>query len=108
MKKLMYLAAAALLGLTACTEDFKDWKLQQQPTQPKVVTFGDGSVTEVTTIDLNALEEGQTMVKVASIVAPTASAEGYTPSYTLNIGEATYPLDAEGQISVAELQNIVA
>ncbi len=108
MKKLMYIAAAVLLGLTACTEDFKDWKLQQQPTQPAVVSFGDGTVTEVNTIDLNALEEGQTMVKVASIVAPTASVEGYAPSYTLNIGEATYPLDAEGQISVAELQGIVA
>ena len=108
MKKFMYIAAAALLGLTACTEDYKDWTPQQQPTQPATVAFGDGSVAAVPSIDLNALEEGQTMVKVAAITAPTATDESYARSYTLNIGEATYPLDAEGQISVEELQNIVA
>ena len=108
MKKFMYIAAAALLGLTACTEDYKDWLPQQQPTQPATVTFGDGSVTTVPTIDLNALAEGQETVKVASIVAPTASAEGYAPFYTLNIGEETYAIDADGQMSAAELQEIVA
>ena len=102
----MYIAAAALLGLTACTEDYKDWKQQEQPTQPATVTFADGSVTEVPAIDLNNLEEGQTMVKVAAIVAP--SADGYTPYYTLNIGENAYDLDAEGQIPADELQAIVA
>ena len=106
MKKFMYIAAAALLGLTACTEDYKDWKQQEQPTQPATVTFADGSVTEVPAIDLNNLEEGQTMVKVAAIVAP--SADGYTPYYTLNIGENAYDLDAEGQIPADELQAIVA
>ena len=108
MKKLLYIAAAALFGLTACTEDYKDWKLQEQPTQPATVTFGDGSVTIVPTIDLNALAEGQEMVQVAAITAPTATAEGYTPFYTLNIGDESYPLDAEGKMSAAELQNIIA
>ncbi len=108
MKKFMYIAAAALLGLTACTEDYKDWTPQQQPTQPATVTFGDGSVTTVPAIDLNALEEGQSMVKVAAITAPTATDANYAPYYTLNIGEESYALDAEGQMSVAELQNIVA
>ena len=107
MKKLMYIAAAALFGLTACTEDYKDWVPQTQPTQPATVTFGDGSVTEMGVIDLNALPEGQEQVKVASIVAPTASAEGYEPIYTLNIGEQTFQLDADGQMSAAELQAYV-
>ena len=104
----MYIAAAALLGLTACTEDYKDWVPQTQPTQPATVTFGDGSVTEMGVIDLNNLAEGQQTVQVASIVAPTASAEGYAPIYTLNIGEETYAIDADGQMSAAELQEIVA
>ena len=108
MKKLMYIAAAALFGLTACTEDFKDWVPQQQPTQPATVTFGDGSVTEVDVVDLNALAEDQETVKVASIVAPTASAEGYEPIYTLNIGEQTFEIDANGQISAEELQAYIS
>ncbi|MBQ7443768.1 MAG: DUF5115 domain-containing protein [Bacteroidaceae bacterium] len=107
MRKLLYCAAAALLGLTACTEDYKDWKPQTQPTQPATVTFGDGSITEVATIDLNALPEGQTQVKVATIVAPTASADGYTPSYTIAIGDKTYDIDADGLMDVAELQTYV-
>ena len=104
----MYIAAAALIGLTACTEDYKDWKQQEQPTQPATVTFGDGSVTEVASIDLNNLAEGQTLVKVASIVAPTSTDQAYTPVYTLDLGEESYPLDSDGQISVAELQGIIA
>ncbi|MCR4995140.1 MAG: SusF/SusE family outer membrane protein [Bacteroidales bacterium] len=108
MKKFMYIAAAALLGLTACTEDYKDWTPQEQPTQPATVTFGNGSVTEVGVIDLNALAEGQETVQVASIKAPTASDESYAPVYTLNIGEETYAIDAEGNMSAAELQDIIA
>ncbi len=108
MKKFMYIAAAALFGLTACNEDYKDWVPQQQPEQPATVTFGDGSVTTVPTIDLNALEEGQAMVQIAQIQAPTASAQGYAPFYTLNIEDEEYALDSEGRMSAKELQDIVA
>ena len=108
MKKLMYIAAVALLGLTACTEDYKDWVPQQQPTQPTTVQFGNGSVTEVPTVDLNDLLDGQTMVKVASIVAATTTDASYKPMYTLNIGEASYTIDADGQINVFELQSLLA
>ncbi|MBR4534303.1 MAG: DUF5115 domain-containing protein [Bacteroidaceae bacterium] len=108
MKKFMYIAAAALLGLTACTEDYKDWKLQEQPTQPATVTFGNGTVTEVASIDLNAIPEGQEMIQVASIAAPSTTDASYKPVYTLDIGENSYPLDEQGQISVSELQNILS
>ena len=108
MKKIMYIAAAALFGLTACTEDYKDWTPQTQPTQPAVVAFGDGSVTEVATIDLNALPEGQTMVKVASVVPPTASDEAYTPSYTISIDDKDYFIDEAGLMDAAVLQAYVS
>lgn len=108
MKKLMYIAAAALFGLTACTEDYKDWVPQQQPTQPATVTFGDGSVTEMGVIDLNALADGQETVKVASIVAPTASAEGYEASYTITLGEVTYPIEISGLMKATDLQKYVS
>ena len=104
----MYIAAAARFGLTACTEDYKDWVPQQQPTQPATVSFGDGSVTEMGVIDLNNLAEGQETVKVASIVAPTASAEGYEPTYTITLGDVTYPIEADGLMSVSELQAYVS
>ena len=108
MKKLMYIAAAALFGLIACTEDYKDWVPQQQPTQPATVTFGDGSVTEMGVIDLNALADGQETVKVASIVAPTASAEGYEASYTITLGEVTYPIEISGLMKAEDLQKYVS
>ena len=108
MKKFMYIAAAALFGLTACTEDYKDWVPQQQPTQPATVTFGDGSVTEMGVIDLNALADGQETVKVASIVAPTASAEGYEASYTITLGEVTYPIEISGLMKATDLQKYVS
>lgn len=108
MKKILFIAAATLLGLTACTEDYKDWEPQQQPTQPATVTFGDGSVTEASVIDLNNIADGQTLVKVAVIVPPTASVENYEPNYILAIGEQDFALDADGQMSVAELQALIA
>lgn len=108
MKKILFIAAAALFGLTACTDDYKDWTPQTQPTQPATVSFGDGSVTAAPVIDLNALTEGQTLVQVATIVAPTASNESYAPVYTLNVGEVSYPLTAQGEMVAADLQELIA
>ena len=106
MKKLMYIAAAALLGLTACTEDYKDWTPQQQPTQPATVTFGDGSVTAVPVIDLNTITNDS--VQVCTIVAPSASQTGYEASYTITLGDVTFPIGADGILTKAQLQDYVA
>ena len=102
----MYIAAAALLGLTACTEDYKDWTPQQQPTQPATVTFGDGSVTAVPVIDLNTITNDS--VQVCTIVAPSASQTGYEASYTITLGDVTFPIGADGILTKAQLQDYVA
>lgn len=96
-----------MLSLAACTGDYTDWAEPQHNDQPATVTFGNGSVAEVATIDLAAIEEGQELVKVCSITAPTASAEGYAPEYTITLGEQTFPINANGEMAVAELNDYV-
>ena len=105
-KKILSLIAFVAL-VTGCTDDYKDWASPQVVPQPETVTFGDGSVTTVGVIDLNSITDEN--VKVCTIVAPTASKEGYEPSYSLTIGDATYDISADGTMSVADLQaSIVA
>ena len=100
----MFMAAAALLGLAACTEDYKDWVPQEQPTQPEVVSFGNGAVATVTATDLNGLAEGEEWVQVCSISAPTTTQEGYTPKYYINFNDVSYELDEQGRMKAEDLQ----
>ena len=100
-KKILSLIAF-VASLAACTEDYKDWVSPQTVAQPETVTFGDGSITSVGVIDLNSVTDEN--VKVCSITAPTASKEGFEPSYTLTIGDDTYALTADGTMSAADLQ----
>ena len=93
-------------ALTACTDDYKDWAQIPTTPQPETVAFGDGSVTEMSVIDLNTVTDEN--VQVCSIKAPTASDAAYTPYYTITIGDETYTIDASGTMSAAELQTIVA
>ena len=108
MKKIMFIAAAALLGLTACTEDYKDWVQQEQPTQPEVVSFGNGTIATVAATDLNVLAEGEEMVQVCSIEAPTTTDEAYTPEYVINFDEASFALDEQGRMKAEDLQGVLA
>ena len=108
MKKILFIAAAALFGLTACTEDYKDWIPQTQPTQPEVVSFGNGTISTVATADLNALPEGQELVQVCSIEAPTATDEAYTPRYVITVGEQSFDLDDQGRMKAEDLQALLS
>jgi len=94
--------------VAACTDDYKEWAEPAVVEQPTVATFADGSVASVGTVDLNAIEEGQDSVQVCTITAPTASVAAYAPKYIINFGDATYELDAQGRMAVADLQQYVA
>lgn len=107
MKKLFYIMGAFLL-LASCTDDYKDWADPQAIAQPDVVAFGNGSVSSVGTVNLNNLAEGQTTVQVANITAPTATSEAFAPEYLLHIGDNSYTIDSEGNMSAAELQAYLA
>ena len=106
MIKKIFFGLIFVAALTACTDDYKDWAQIPTTPQPETVAFGDGSVTEMGVIDLNAVTDEN--VQVCSIKAPTASDAAYTPSYTITIGDETYNIDANGAMSAAELQAIIA
>ncbi len=106
MTKKILLGMAIVASLAACTDDYKDWLTPQVVDQPQTVSFGDGSITTVGVIDFNSVSDEQ--VKVCSITAPTASEEGYTPSYTISFGEEyNYDISADGYMSAADLQNFI-
>ncbi len=106
IKKILTMIAF-VASVAACTDDYKDWLSPQVVPQPETVTFGDGSVRTEGVIDLNTVTAEY--VKVCTITAPTASKEGFEPSYTLNIGDVVYEIGADGLMSAADLQaSIVA
>ena len=106
MTKKILLGMALVSSLAACTDDYKDWLSPQVVDQPEKVSFGDGSVTSVGTIDFNSYAEET--VKVCSITAPTASDPSFTPSYTITLGgEETYDISADGVMNSADLSNFV-
>ena len=106
MTKKILLGMALVASLAACTDDYKDWLSPQVVDQPETVSFGNGSVTTVGTIDFNTVTDE--MVKVCSITAPTASDPSFTPSYTITLGgEETYDISADGVMNSADLSNFV-
>lgn len=102
IKKILF-GLACIGTLTACNENFEDWADPQTNPEPTVVAFGDGSVSEVGVIDMAAIADGQTAVKVCNIQAPTASKEGFAPTYKINLGTSSYDVSGNGEMLVAEL-----
>ena len=106
MTKKILLGMALVASLAACTDDYKDWLTPQVVDQPEKVSFGDGSVTTVGTIDFNSYTEEN--VKVCSITPPTASDASYKPSFTITLGgEETYDIGADGVMSSTILSDYV-
>ena len=94
------------MSMVSCTEDYTDWSKPQVNAEPKAVEFGNGSVTPVDVINLaNVTEE---KVQVASIVAPTSSDAGYTPTIKINLGNKTYDIDNDGKMATADLASYIS
>ena len=106
MTKKIFLAIAFVASvLVSCTDDYKDWADPQTVGQPETVSFGDGSISTVGVIDFNSVTDEQ--VKVCNISAPTASDASYTPFYTITLGDQTFTISSDGQMSAEDLQNYV-
>lgn len=112
IKKLIYGLALAT-GLVACSsDDYTDWANPQHNDQPEMVTFGDGSITEVDAIDFATLAEDQDSVVVCHITAPTSNVSKFTPFYTIvlrndNGEDDVLPLSAEGKVAIADLKAFI-
>ena len=106
MIKKILLGMTLLMAMVSCTEDYTDWSKPQVNAEPKTVEFGNGSVTPVDVINLaNVTEE---KVQVASIVAPTSSDAGYTPTIKINLGDKTFDIDNDGKMATADLASYIA
>ena len=105
MIKKILLGMTLLMSMVSCTEDFTDWAHPQTNPQEEAVAFGDGSVTPVDVINLADVQTEK--VKVASIVAPTSSNAAYTPTYKINFDGQSFDIDAEGNMTTADLANYI-
>lgn len=94
------------MSMVSCTEDYTDWANPQTNPEEEAVAFGNGSVTPVDVINLaNVTEE---KIQVASIVAPTSSDAGYTPTIKINLGDKTYDIDNDGKMATADLASYIS
>lgn len=108
IKKLLYVIAL-LASFTACTGDYTDWAEPMSNAQGEVVSFGNGSIESVSTIDLKNYPAGS-MVQVFNVTeAPTIAKDGYALSrYELFIeGQSFGDVPADGKISADELTTFV-
>ncbi|MCR4854406.1 MAG: hypothetical protein K5893_12550 [Prevotella sp.] len=103
-KKILFMIAL-VASVAACTDDYKDWAQPQTVPQPAKVSFADGSITTVSTIDLNSITDE--LVQVCTVNAPTASAEGFYPYYSIQLGDQTFSLNTDGTMNRADLQNYI-
>ncbi|MBR5655689.1 MAG: DUF5115 domain-containing protein [Prevotella sp.] len=111
MKKILFASIALLssIAFTSCDQDFMDGiagPLTSAPETPQTVAFGNGSITEVATINL--AEVANELVQVCQIKAPTVSDENAIfKGYTITIDNVVYDLSAEGAMSTEELTSII-
>ena len=105
MIKKILLGMTLLMSMVSCTEDFTDWATPQKNSPKEAVAFGDGSVESVEVINLADVKTEK--VKVASIKAPTSSNAAYTPIYKINFDGQSFDIDAEGNMTTADLANYI-
>ena len=95
------------LLLASCTEDFKDWAEPQSTPQGEIITFGNGSVSPAGVIDFAEVPADAEVVKVCNITLPTSNDTTYAPVYTIFLNGEEFPLNNDGTMDAADLQNYV-
>ena len=106
IQQIIHRQLTLLMAMVSCTEDYTDWANPQINPEEEAVAFGNGSVTPVDVINLaNVTEE---KIQVASIVAPTSSDAGYTPTIKINLGDKTYDIDNDGKMATADLASYIS
>lgn len=97
----------AAVAFAACNEDFDDWTQQTANEQPETVSFGGGSVSEVSLIDFAAIPDNQDSVKICNITAPTSTYTVTENKYTIKLTgtkkdgtqvHQTLDIDSEGRV----------
>lgn len=111
MKKILFATIALLssIAFTSCDQDFNDGiagPLTSPDETAQTVTFGNGAISEVGTINL--AEVTSETVQVCKLTAPTATDEKATlKNYTITIDGTVYELSADGEMSTSELTGII-
>lgn len=101
-------AGLTAVALSACDESFNDWTTPTANEQATQISFGAGTFSGVTSlIDFATLGDAQ-MVQVCKLTPPTASTEGYTTTYSIELDDAkTFDLTANGEMKVADLKEYI-
>ena len=101
-------------ALVACNEDFNEdiaGVQKADPETPAAAVSFSATAASTTSIDLGALAEGTTTVKVCSFT-PSSVAEGTTVNHVLDLRDVDnnsykFDLTTNGEASVEELQNVI-
>lgn len=106
MKKILF-AMLSVLALVACNENYNYGIAEPQSSSAdtRTVAFGDGNITEVTAIDLADVTTAG--VKVCEIVPPSLAKGVTSATYVLITNNKEYSLDADGVLSVEDLNAII-
>lgn len=106
LKSYLFIGLAAL-ALASCDDDFGDWVVNPNNQQGEIASFGNGSVAPVSTIDFRSLGDDVQSVQVCSITAPTSNDTTYANTYQLKLGDETFSLTSDGNVSRSDLETYV-
>ena len=105
--KSYFLFGLVTLFMAACSNDYEDWKQQATNEQGTAITFGNGSVAEVSVIDFATIPDDQDSIQVCRITEPTSSYKETESTYTITLGDKTFKLDNEGRMLYSDFKAYV-
>ncbi len=104
------LLGLATLALASCDESFNDWASPATNEQGAIVSFGNGSITEVPLIDFATAQPNEAGdIQVCQVTAPTANPDEWANAkYTITFNdEITLDMTANGEVNYDALREYV-